>query len=304
MPAIVLVGAQWGDEGKGKATDLLGRRVDAVVKFNGGNNAGHTIVIGTTARSTPCTCCRPGILTPGLHPDHRQRRGHRPRRAVRGDRRPRGARRRHVQAGRQQRRPRHRVVQPHPGQGHRALPGQRARSARPGAASARPTPTRWRRVGIRVQDLFDEDVLRAKVERRAGPQEPGAGQDLQPPGGRGRRRSSSELLRLRRRGCGRWSPTPRCCSSRLLDEGKTGGARGRPGHPARRRPRHLPVRHVLERDRRRRLHRVSGIPPTRISRVIAVVKAYTTRRRRGAVPDRAARRRAASGCARSAPSSA
>jgi adenylosuccinate synthase len=45
MPAIVLVGAQWGDEGKGKATDLLGSRVDYVVKFNGGNNAGHTVVI-------------------------------------------------------------------------------------------------------------------------------------------------------------------------------------------------------------------------------------------------------------------
>lgn len=46
MPAIVLIGAQWGDEGKGKATDLLGSRIDYVVKFNGGNNAGHTVVIG------------------------------------------------------------------------------------------------------------------------------------------------------------------------------------------------------------------------------------------------------------------
>jgi adenylosuccinate synthase len=46
MPAIVLIGAQWGDEGKGKATDQLGGRVDHVVKFNGGNNAGHTVVIG------------------------------------------------------------------------------------------------------------------------------------------------------------------------------------------------------------------------------------------------------------------
>ncbi len=46
MPAIVLIGAQWGDEGKGKATDLLGPRVDYVVKFNGGNNAGHTVVVG------------------------------------------------------------------------------------------------------------------------------------------------------------------------------------------------------------------------------------------------------------------
>jgi adenylosuccinate synthase len=45
MPAIAIVGAQWGDEGKGKATDLLGGRVDYVVKPNGGNNAGHTVVV-------------------------------------------------------------------------------------------------------------------------------------------------------------------------------------------------------------------------------------------------------------------
>src|SRR6202163_213341 len=46
MPGIVLVGAQWGDEGKGKITDLLAEQVDAVVRFQGGNNAGHTIVRG------------------------------------------------------------------------------------------------------------------------------------------------------------------------------------------------------------------------------------------------------------------
>ncbi|MDI9581324.1 MAG: adenylosuccinate synthase [Thermobispora sp.] len=45
MPAVVLVGAQWGDEGKGKATDLLGADVDYVVRYQGGNNAGHTVVI-------------------------------------------------------------------------------------------------------------------------------------------------------------------------------------------------------------------------------------------------------------------
>ncbi|MGI8571813.1 MAG: adenylosuccinate synthase [Solirubrobacteraceae bacterium] len=49
MPGIVIVGAQWGDEGKGKVTDLLAERADAVVRFQGGNNAGHTIVRnGTT----------------------------------------------------------------------------------------------------------------------------------------------------------------------------------------------------------------------------------------------------------------
>ena len=46
MPGVVIVGAQWGDEGKGKITDLLAERADAVVRFQGGNNAGHTIVRG------------------------------------------------------------------------------------------------------------------------------------------------------------------------------------------------------------------------------------------------------------------
>ncbi len=44
MPGIVIVGAQWGDEGKGKVTDLLAERADVVIRFQGGNNAGHTII--------------------------------------------------------------------------------------------------------------------------------------------------------------------------------------------------------------------------------------------------------------------
>lgn len=70
MPAIVLVGAQWGDEGKGKATDLLGTRIDGVVKFNGGNNAGHTIVIGSgEQRQKYALHLLPsGILSPGCTP--------------------------------------------------------------------------------------------------------------------------------------------------------------------------------------------------------------------------------------------
>jgi adenylosuccinate synthase len=66
VPGIVLVGAQWGDEGKGKATDLLGSRVDAVVKFNGGNNAGHTIVID--GEKYALHLLPSGILTPGCTP--------------------------------------------------------------------------------------------------------------------------------------------------------------------------------------------------------------------------------------------
>ena len=66
MPALVLVGAQWGDEGKGKATDQLGGSVDYVVKFNGGNNAGHTVVIG---QDTYALHLLPsGILSAGCTP--------------------------------------------------------------------------------------------------------------------------------------------------------------------------------------------------------------------------------------------
>ena len=66
MPAIAIIGAQWGDEGKGKATDLLGSRVDYVVKFNGGNNAGHTVVIGD--QKYALHLLPSGILTPGCTP--------------------------------------------------------------------------------------------------------------------------------------------------------------------------------------------------------------------------------------------
>ncbi len=66
MPATVIVGAQWGDEGKGKATDLLGSRIDYVVKFNGGNNAGHTVVVGDEKYALHLLPS--GILTPGVVP--------------------------------------------------------------------------------------------------------------------------------------------------------------------------------------------------------------------------------------------
>src|SRR5690554_1953785 len=66
MPGIVIVGVQWGDEGKGKATDLLGERTDWVVKFNGGNNAGHTVVIGDEKYALHLLPS--GILSKGVHP--------------------------------------------------------------------------------------------------------------------------------------------------------------------------------------------------------------------------------------------
>lgn len=65
MPAIVLIGAQWGDEGKGKATDLLGERVQWVVRYQGGNNAGHTVVL-PDGQDYALHLIPSGILTPGV----------------------------------------------------------------------------------------------------------------------------------------------------------------------------------------------------------------------------------------------
>src|ERR671931_2545106 len=63
MPGIVIVGAQWGDEGKGKIVDLLAERAEMVVRFQGGNNAGHTIV--RDGRKWAFHLIPSGILYPG-----------------------------------------------------------------------------------------------------------------------------------------------------------------------------------------------------------------------------------------------
>src|SRR6185503_19419817 len=64
MPGLVVIGAQWGDEGKGKVTDLLAERADAIVRFQGGNNAGHTIV--RDGEEFKFHLVPSGILYPGL----------------------------------------------------------------------------------------------------------------------------------------------------------------------------------------------------------------------------------------------
>lgn len=66
MPAVIILGAQWGDEGKGKATDQLGTQADYVVKYNGGNNAGHTVVVD--GESFPLHLLPGGILSDGCTP--------------------------------------------------------------------------------------------------------------------------------------------------------------------------------------------------------------------------------------------
>ena len=161
MPAIVLVGAQWGDEGKGKATDLLSSRIDYVVKFNGGNNAGHTVVID--GEKYALHLLPSGILTSGCIPvigngvvidlnvlfeeiDALNVRGLDTSRLV-------------VSANAHLITPYNRVLDKVTERflGSRRL-GTTGRGIGPTYAD------KMSRVGIRVQDLFDESILRQKVE--------------------------------------------------------------------------------------------------------------------------------------------
>ena len=166
MPAVVLVGAQWGDEGKGKATDLLGDRLDFVVRYNGGNNAGHTVVIG--AEKYALHLLPTGILTPTIVPvigngvvvdlnvlfheiDLLDARGIDTSRLV-------------VSANAHVITPYHtaidKVVERFLGA---AKLGTTGRGIGPAYAD------KMSRVGVRVQDLFDEKILRQKVDSALKP---------------------------------------------------------------------------------------------------------------------------------------
>jgi adenylosuccinate synthase len=161
MPAIVIVGAQWGDEGKGKATDALGARVDYVVKFNGGNNAGHTVVVG--GEKYALHLLPSGILTPGCTPvigngvvvdlsvlfseiDDLTARG--------------------VDCSRLRMSANAHIIPPY----NRTLDKVTERflgKRRIGTTGRGIGPTyadKMNRVGLRIQDLFDEKILRQKVE--------------------------------------------------------------------------------------------------------------------------------------------
>jgi adenylosuccinate synthase len=161
MPAVVVLGTQWGDEGKGKATDQLGSRIDYVVKFNGGNNAGHTVVVG--GEKYALHLLPSGILSPGVTPvigngvvidlevlfseiDALQARGVTAERLLVSSAA-------HVIA------PYHRTIDKVTERflGKRKI-GTTGRGIGPAYAD------KINRVGIRIQDLFDENILRQKVE--------------------------------------------------------------------------------------------------------------------------------------------
>jgi len=278
VPAIVLTGAQWGDEGKGKATDLLGGAVDYVVKFNGGNNAGHTIVVGD--QTYALHLLPSGILTPGVVPvigngvvvdlavlfeeiDALEARRVDTSRLV-------------VSANAH-------LVAPY----NRTLDKVTERflgSRKIGTTGRGIGPTyadKMARVGIRVQDLFDEKILRQKVEgaleqknqllvkvfnRRAATVDDVAG----------------ELLAYADRLRPMVADTARLLGE-ALDEGRTVLLEA--GQATL-----LDVDHgtypfvTSSNPTAGGACTGSGIPPTRIDRVIAVIKAYTTRVGEGPFP--------------------
>ena len=250
MPATVIVGLQWGDEGKGKTTDFLAEQVAMVVRYQGGDNAGHTVVSGDEVfklRLTPSGVLYPhitSVIGNGVVVNPLTLIAELDMLAVARDRRVR-------RPGQPQRARDHAVPR-------RARPGQRGparprpRSARPAGGSGRPTATvpggsacAWRTSSIgrscdeRIERaLPDKNLLlgsmgrpdlRRRAAGRAGaglgraPARPPRRHDLARPGGPGARRARP--------------------------------ARGGAGHAARPRPRELPVRDLVQPGRRRRVHR-------------------------------------------------
>jgi len=161
VPALVLVGAQWGDEGKGKATDLLGGSVDYVVRYQGGNNAGHTVVIGD--QKYALHLLPSGILSPNVVP-------------VIGNgvvidpgvllSELSGLNERGIDTSKLLISGNAHLITPY----HRTLDKVTERflgKRRIGTTGRGIGPTyadKINRVGIRVQDLFDESILRQKIE--------------------------------------------------------------------------------------------------------------------------------------------
>ena len=278
MPALVLVGAQWGDEGKGKATDQLSGRVDHVVKFNGGNNAGHTVVVGD--ESYALHLLPSGILSPGCTPvigngvvidlqvlfeeiDALEARGVDTSRLV-------------VSADAH-------LIPPY----NRTLDRVAERflgSKKIGTTGRGIGPTyadKMNRIGLRVQDVFDEGILRQKIEGALRLKN----QVLVKAYNRkavGVEESVAELLAYRERLAPLVADTS-LLLNRALDEGRTVLLEG--GQATLLDVDHGTYPFVTSSSATAGgACTGSGIGPRRIDRVIGIVKAYTTRVGEGPFP--------------------
>ena len=162
---IVIHGAQWGDEGKGKIVDLLTETAKAVVRFQGGNNAGHTLVVagektivhllpsgilhdGTTCLIGNGVVARSGSAVPrDGHPG-----GQGPRRVA-------------AAAGHLQENPRHHALPPAARRGAGKPCWPAARSAPPGRGIGPCYEDKMARIGIRAGDFADPDLLARKIAK-------------------------------------------------------------------------------------------------------------------------------------------
>jgi len=278
MPAIVLLGAQWGDEGKGKATDLLGGSVDYVVRYQGGNNAGHTVVVGDEKYALHLLPS--GILTPDCIP-------------VIGNgvvvdpavlmQEIAGLQKRGVDTSKLLLSANAHLITPY----HVTLDKVTERflgKAKIGTTGRGIGPTyadKVARLGIRVQDLFDEKILRQKVESALD------GKNQQLAKVFNRRAISidetTEHLLSYAESLRPFVADTSLVLNRALDDGKVVLLEGGQGTL-------LDVDHgtypfvTSSNPTAGGACSGSGIGPTRVTRVIGIVKAYTTRVGSGPFP--------------------
>ena len=216
MPATVIVGAQWGDEGKGKIVDLLAEHSDVVCRYQGGPNAGHTIVrdgetfklhhipSGILYAGRMCVVGAGCVLDPRLlveEIDGLEARG-----ITTGDLR--------ISGNAHLIMPWHVAID---SASERRLGRLQIGTTRRGIGPA--YADKAARIGIRMQDVLDPKILRQKFETTL------AENNMRLAAAARRRaaarsRSSPTAWRSTRRGCARTSRTPRCSSTRALEDGK------------------------------------------------------------------------------------
>jgi len=278
MPAIVLLGAQWGDEGKGKATDILGDRVDYVVRYQGGNNAGHTVVIGD--QKYALHLLPSGILSPNVVP-------------VIGNgvvidpavllEEIKGLNERGIDTSKLVISSNAHLITPY----HRTIDKVSERflgKAKIGTTGRGIGPAyadKISRIGIRVQDLFDESILKKKIEGALRDKNQVLTKvfnrkDMQAQEILDEYRGYAEILRP-------YMADTALLLNNALEEGKTVLLEGSQGTL-------LDVDHgtypfvTSSNPTAGGACTGSGIGPTKIERVIGIVKAYTTRVGSGPFP--------------------
>ena len=277
MPGIAIVGAQWGDEGKGKVVDLLAERADVVARFQGGNNAGHTIVRGEETFKfhlipsgilyPACTC----VIGNGVVVD--------PRVLVEELE---GLRARGIDPSNLRVSANAHLIMPY----HLLL--DTAGEARLGRNEIGTTKRgigpcyadKAARLGIRVQDMLDEKILKKKIAAALEPKKlllrPYARDprlDLQA--------MTDELLTLGHRLEQHIADTASILH-RALDDGRLVVFEGAQAAHARHRPRHVSLRHLLEPGRRAR----PASAPASARRTSTSSGAWPRRTRRASAPAR------------------